>query len=133
MVYFEPNWESLRQFRVPRWYEDAKFGIFIHWSAFSVPAFDNEWYSRNMYLQGSRAYEHHRAVWGDQSVFGYKDFIPLFTAELFDAAAWVDLFKRAGARYVIPVAEHHDGFALYDSAYTRWKAPLMGPQRDVID
>ena len=132
MVYFEPNWESLRQFRVPRWYEDAKFGIFIHWSAFSVPAFDNEWYSRNMYLQGSRAYEHHRAVWGDQSVFGYKDFIPLFTAELFDAAAWVDLFKRAGARYVIPVAEHHDGFALYDSAYTRWKAPLMGPQRDVI-
>ncbi len=132
MTYFEPTWESLRQFTVPRWYEDAKFGIFIHWSAFCVPAFDNEWYSRNMYLQGSRAYEHHRQTWGDHTQFGYKDFIPLLTAEQFDAAAWVDLFKRAGARYVIPVAEHHDGFAMYDSALSQWTAAKMGPKRDVI-
>ncbi|MFN8528873.1 MAG: alpha-L-fucosidase [Anaerolineae bacterium] len=132
MPHFEPNWQSLSQFSTPRWYEDAKFGIFIHWGVFSVPAFDNEWYSRNMYLQGSRAYEHHRAQWGDQTVFGYKDFIPLFTADRFDANAWADLFKRSGARYVVPVAEHHDGFAMYDSALTGWNAAKMGPKRDVI-
>lgn len=132
MTRFEPTWESLSQFTVPRWYEDAKFGIFIHWGIFSVPAFDNEWYSRNMYLQGSRAYEHHRATWGDQTRFGYKDFLPLFTAEQFDADAWVALFKRAGARYVIPVAEHHDGFAMYDSALSRWTAAQMGPKRDTL-
>lgn len=132
MPRFEPTWESLSQFSTPRWYEDAKFGIFIHWGIFSVPAFDNEWYSRNMYLQDSRAYEHHRAVWGEHTKFGYKDFLPLFTAEHFDADAWVALFKQAGALYVVPVAEHHDGFAMYDSALTRWTAANMGPKRDVI-
>lgn len=130
--YFEPTWESLTQFQVPEWYQDAKFGIFIHWGIFSVPAFDNEWYSRNMYLPGSRAFEHHREVWGPHSKFGYKDFIPLFKAENFDANRWIDLFKRAGARYIVPVAEHHDGFAMYDSALSRWTAAKMGPKRDVI-
>src|SRR6266496_5114453 len=100
---FEPTWESLLNFSIPDWYQDAKFGVFIHWGIFSVPAFDNEWYSRNMYLQGSRAFEHHRATWGDHTQFGYKDFIPLFKAEKFVPDDWADLFKRAGACYVVPV------------------------------
>src|SRR5688572_8332500 len=110
---FEANWESLSQFVIPDWYQDAKFGIFIHWGIYSVPAFDNEWYSRNMYLQGSPAYEHHLEHWGKHKDFGYKDFLQHFRAEAFDAGAWARLFKEAGARYVVPVAEHHDGFQMY--------------------
>ena len=129
---FEPTWDSLSNYVIPDWYQDAKFGIFIHWGAYCVPAFNNEWYPRNMYWQGTPEYEHHIATFGPQSKFGYKDFIPRFTAEKFDADAWVDLFQRAGAKYVVPVAEHHDGFAMYDSAYSKWTAAKMGPKRDVI-
>lgn len=132
MTSFEPTWESLSNFIVPDWYQDAKFGIFIHWGIYSIPAFDNEWYSRNMYLPGTRAFKHHQEKWGHQSKFGYKDFIPMFRAERFDPAAWIELFKRAGAKYVVPVAEHHDGFAMYDCSYSKWTAINMGPQRDVI-
>jgi alpha-L-fucosidase len=132
MTRFEPTWDSLRRYQVPDWFKKAKFGIFIHWGLYSVPAYDNEWYSRNMYQVGSVAYEHHRETWGDQSKFGYKDFIPLFTARSFDADAWAALFKQSGARYVVPVAEHHDGFAMYDSALTPWNAAQMGPRRDII-
>lgn len=129
---FEPTWKSLSSFSVPNWYQDAKFGIFIHWGIYSVPAFDNEWYSRNMYLEGSRAFQHHQATWGHQSKFGYKDFIPMFKAEKFDPDAWADLFQQAGAKYIVPVAEHHDGFAMYDSSYSQWTAAKMGPKRDII-
>jgi alpha-L-fucosidase len=129
---FAPSWSSLARFKVPDWYQDAKFGIFIHWGLYSVPAFDNEWYPRNMYKKGEKAFDHHVATFGPQSTFGYKDFIPRFTAEHFDAAKWAALFKAAGARYVVPVAEHHDGFPMYDSAFTRWSAATMGPKRDVI-
>src|SRR5215469_18265337 len=101
---FQADWSSLAAYRVPEWFRDAKFGIFLHWGVYSVPAFANEWYSRNMYVKGSPAYEYHRAVYGPQSKFGYKDFIPLFTAVKFDPSSWVDLFVRAGARYVVPVA-----------------------------
>ena len=96
---FKGSWPSLEGYRVPAWFRDAKFGIFIHWGVFSVPAFDNEWYSRNMYVRGSLPYEYHRAVYGPQSKFGYKDFIPRFTMAKFDPDAWADLFVRAGARY----------------------------------
>jgi alpha-L-fucosidase len=129
---FAPNWDSLGKYTVPDWYQDAKFGIFIHWGVYSVPAFGNEWYPRDMYRQGQKAFAHHVATWGPQSKFGYKDFIPLFTGEQFDAAKWAALFKAAGARYIVPVAEHHDGFAMYDSDFTRWNATKMGPHRDVI-
>ena len=129
---FRANWQSLGHYQAPEWFRDAKFGIFIHWGVFSVPAFDNEWYSRNMYVQGSRASEHHVATYGSQSKFGYKDFIPMFTASKFDPDAWVELFQRAGARYVVPVAEHCDGFAMYDSDFTQWDAARMGPKRDVV-
>jgi alpha-L-fucosidase len=126
------DWDSLKHKQVPAWYEDGKFGIFIHWGVYSVPAFENEWYPRNMYIQGSAPFEHHREVYGEQNVFGYKDFIPEFTAENFDADTWATLFRRAGAQFVVPVAEHHDGFPMYDCTLTRWKATEMGPRRDVI-
>ncbi len=129
---FTDTWESLSAWEVPAWYRDLKFGIFIHWGIYSVPAFANEWYSRSMYIPGTREFEHHRQVWGEQKEFGYKDFIPLFRAEKFDPEAWADLFARAGARYVMPVAEHHDGFQMYRSALSRWNAYEMGPHRDVV-
>jgi alpha-L-fucosidase len=117
---------------VPAWFRDAKFGIFVHWGPYSVPAFGNEWYSRNMYLETEPEFAHHRATFGDQKEFGYKDFIPLLTAEQFDADAWAALFREAGAQYVVPVAEHHDGFAMYRSELNPWNAVEMGPKRDVI-
>ena len=129
---FTPDWNSLGAYRVPEWFRDAKFGIFIHWGVFSVPAFDNEWYPRNMYIEGSAAFTHHIAKYGPQAKFGYKDFVPMFRAERFDPEAWVDLFARAGARYVVPVAEHCDGFAMYDSGVDPWNAAKMGPKRDVL-
>ena len=129
---FNPEWDSLGSYRVPKWFRDAKFGIFIHWGVYSVPAFGNEWYSRNMYVQGSSAFKHHVETYGPQSVFGYKDFIPQFRAEHFDPDAWVDLFASAGARYIVPVAEHCDGFPMYDSWLTDWNAAKMGPRRDVV-
>ena len=129
---FRPDWESLQKYEVPEWYKDAKFGIFIHWGVYSVPAFGNEWYPRNMYVPGSPEYQHHIGTYGTQDKFGYKDLIPMFKAEHFDAAAWADLFKKAGAKYVVPVAEHHDGFAMYDSGLSDWTAAKMGPHRDVI-
>lgn len=126
------DWASLSRYRVPEWYRRQKFGIFIHWGVYSVPAFGNEWYPRNMYIQGSPEYEHHIKTYGEHRKFGYKDFIPLFKAERFDPDAWADLFARAGARYVVPVAEHHDGFQMYKSALSRFNAWEMGPRRDVL-
>jgi alpha-L-fucosidase len=129
---FEPTWESLEQYQAPAWYQDGKFGIFIHWGLYAVPAFGNEWYPRNMYRQGTPEFAHHVATYGSHNQFGYKEFIPLFKAEHYDPAHWADVFKRAGARFVVPVAEHHDGFALYASCFSEWNAVQMGPQRDLI-
>jgi alpha-L-fucosidase len=129
---FRPDWESLQKYEAPEWYRDAKFGIFIHWGVYSVPAFSSEWYPRNMYEPGSEAYNHHIATYGTQDKFGYKDFVPMFKAEHYDPAAWAELFKKAGAKYVVPVAEHHDGFAMYDSGVSDWTAKKMGPRRDLI-
>jgi len=95
---FAPRWESLAKFETPAWYVDGKFGIFIHWGVYSVPAFGNEWYPRNMYKQGESAFAHHVATFGPQSGFGYKDFIPKLRAEKFDARRWASLFKAAGFR-----------------------------------
>lgn len=125
------DWASL-QTTPPQWYVDGKFGIFIHWGPYAVPAFGSEWYPRNMYREGTPEFEHHRATYGDQKDFGYKDFIPAFTADQFDADAWARLFRKAGAQFVVPVAEHHDGFPMYDCSFTRWKATEMGPKRDVV-
>jgi alpha-L-fucosidase len=128
---FRPDWQSLRTYEVPEWYKDAKFGIFIHWGVYSVPAFGSEWYPRDMYRKDSNEYKHHLARYGPVEKFGYKDFISMFKAERFDPVAWARLFAAAGARYVIPVFEHHDGFAMYDSGLSDWTAAKMGPHRDL--
>jgi alpha-L-fucosidase len=129
---FHADWKSLETYQVPAWYLDAKFGIFLHWGVYSVPAYDNEWYPRNMYIVGSDVFKHHVATYGPQSSFGYKDFIPKFTAAKFDANRWAELFRKAGAKYVVPVAEHHDGFPMYDCSFTDYSAAKMGPKRDVV-
>ena len=129
---FQATWESLEKYECPEWFKDAKFGIFIHWGVYSIPAFGTEWYPRKMYLQSADEYKHHIEQYGSQNKFGYKDFIPLFKAEKFNADEWVDIFKKSGARYIVPVAEHHDGFAMYKTALSRWNAVEMGPKRDII-
>jgi alpha-L-fucosidase len=98
---------------VPDWYRDAKFGIFVHWGVFSVPASGSEWYSRNMYLESEKDFSHHVAKYGPQAVSGYKDFIPDVPHGTLRPRCLGRLIHRAGARYVVPVAEHHDGFPLY--------------------
>jgi alpha-L-fucosidase len=127
---FIPDWASLEKYEVPEWYKDAKFGIFIHWGVYSVPAFGSEWYPRLMYMEGSPENKHQVETYGPLTKFGYKDFIPMFTAEHFDAKQWAALFKESGAKYVVPVFEHHDGFAMYDSGLSDWTVKKMGPHRD---
>lgn len=129
---YKDTWESLQAYEVPKWYKNAKFGIFIHWGVYSVPSFGSEWYPRNMYIQGTPEYEHHISTYGPHKDFGYKDFIPMFTADNFNPANWAELFKKAGAEYVVPVAEHHDGFQMYKSNISHWNSYEMGPKRDVL-
>jgi alpha-L-fucosidase len=129
---YRPDWETLRKWRMPQWYKDAKFGIFIHWGVYSVPGSQNEWYPRNMYRSSEPAFKEHVQRYGAQDKAGYKDLVPQFRAENWNPKDWAKLFKEAGARYVIPVAEHHDGFAMYDSRLSDWTAAKMGPHRDII-
>lgn len=129
---FKDNWESLCAFLVPEWYRNAKFGIFIHWGVYSVPEYGSEWYAREMYREGTPEYKHHLETYGPHDKFGYRELIPLFTAEKFNAAEWGQLFADTGAGYVTPVAEHHDGFQMYDSDLSDYCAAKMGPGRDVL-
>lgn len=129
---YKDTWDSLSQYRVPEWYRNAKFGIFIHWGVYSVPAFGGEWYPRNMYIQGSREFNHHIKTYGLHKEFGYKDFIPMFKAEKFNPAEWADLFEKVGAKYVVPVAEHHDGFQMYRSELSKYNSYDMAMKRDVL-
>lgn len=129
---FKDSWDSLSSYRPPEWYEGLKFGIFIHWGIYSVPAFLGEWYSRNMYIEGSPEFKHHIETYGKHKDFGYKDFIEMFDAKEFDPSEWTALFKEAGAQYVVPVAEHHDGFQMYDSSISDWNSFKMGSKRDVL-
>jgi len=130
---YRPDWATLIKYQQPQWYKDAKFGIFIHWGVYSVPAAENEWYPRNMYNPKDGAFKNFRAHFanGDPSK-GYKDLIPFFRAERFNASEWAKLFKEAGAQYVVPVAEHHDGFSMYDSGLSDWTVVKMGPKRDTL-
>jgi len=129
---YEPSWESLKKHEAsPQWFQDAKFGIYFHWGVYSVPAYGSEWYPRWMHFEGNEIYEHHLATYGHPSEFGYHDFVPMFKAEKFNADEWAELFLKAGARFAGPVAEHHDGFAMWDSKATPWNAKEMGPKRDI--
>lgn len=130
---FEPTWKSIREhYRTPEWFQEAKFGIFLHWGLYSVPAHGSEWYVRYMYGTNAGFFRWHTEHFGPPDKFGYKDFIPLFTAAKWEPEAWAELFKKAGAKYVVPSAEHHDGFSLWDSAINKYNAKAMGPKRDLI-
>jgi alpha-L-fucosidase len=129
---FQPTWESLKSnYQVLQWFAGAKFGLFMHWGLYSVPAPHNEWYEKHMYSTGAEG-DWHVEHFGPQEKFGYKDFIPMFTCSNWNPDAWAELFKKSGAKFVIPTAEHHDNFALWDSAVTPFNAMNMGPHRDLI-
>jgi len=128
---YKEDWDSLKTHPVPEWFRDAKFGIYWHWGVYSVPAFGSEWYPRNMHLTKRPEYKHHVETYGNPSKYPYTKFVPQFKAETFDADAWADLCARAGARYAGPVAEHHDGFSMWDSEVTPWNAADTGPARDL--
>ncbi len=152
---YQANWESLSKHNeTPEWFQDAKFGIYFHWGPYSVPAYGNEHYPRTMYghpsgkkpvenkqkrnynlgvgFQTFREHEHHKAVYGDPKEVEYHDLIPMFTANSFNAEEWADLFYLSGAKFAGPVAEHHDGYAMWDSALTPWNSVDTGPKRDIV-
>ncbi|TXG38427.1 alpha-L-fucosidase [Seonamhaeicola maritimus] len=129
---FTEDWESLgKHNESPEWFKDAKLGIYFHWGLYSVPAFGNEWYPRWMHFEDNKFYKHHVENYGHPSEFGYHDFAPMFKAEKFDPDAWAKLFKDAGAQFAGPVAEHHDGYAMWDSEITPWNTMDTGPKRDI--
>lgn len=140
---YEPNWASLDQRPTPAWYQDAKFGVFIHWGVYSVPAWGQhgeyaEWYWNHIadHNPTNVWWQFHAKTYGTN--FAYQDFAPHFTAELFDAKQWADLFVRAGVKYVVPTSKHHEGFALWPSAEASrdwgrpWNATEIGPRRDLL-
>lgn len=134
---YQPTWESLaRHTEVPEWIRDAKFGIYTHWGVYAVPAYNNEHYIQHMHNTAPYAklgtHKRHVALYGPLEKFGYHDFIPMFRGEKFNAEEWADLFVKGGARFAGPVAEHHDGFAMWDSKLTPFNAKVMGPKRDVV-
>lgn len=129
---YKADWNSLSQHTAaPEWFKDAKLGIYFHWGVYSVPAYGNEWYPYFMHLKGNKYYKHHKETYGDPSEFGYHQFIPKFKAEIFNAKEWAQLFKKAGAKFAGPVAQHHDGFAMWDSKVNPWNSKKKGPKKDI--
>ncbi|UZR99059.1 alpha-L-fucosidase [Chondrinema litorale] len=135
---FEENWESLSKIETqPEWFKDAKLGIYFHWGVYSVPAFETEWYPRWMYVPnrgdewGGNIFAHHQETYGSIDKFNYHDFIPMFKATFFDAEEWASLFMKTGAKFAGPVAQHHDGFAMWASKINPWNAYDMGPKKDI--
>lgn len=132
---YKNNWESLNSRPVPEWFSDAKFGIFIHWGLYSVPAYTKkgdyaEWYMKQIENEGE-VLDFHKRVYGENA--RYEDFVKGFTAELFDAKKWADLFVESGAKYINIVSKHHDGFCLYKSDYAwNWNSVDVGPHRDFL-
>ena len=128
---FEPTFSSLTQFKCPDWFRDAKFGIWSHWGPQSVPMF-GDWYARSMYIEGSPQYCYHLRHYGHPSKFGYKDLVKLWKAESFDADELMGLFHKAGARYFVGQAMHHDHFFNFPSKYNRFNSVELGPGKDII-
>ena len=130
---YEPNDESLaKHTAAPEWFQDAKLGIYFHWGPYAVPAYHNEWYPFHMNRQGTEVFKHHVENYGHPKDVGYHEFVRDFTGEKFDAKEWAALFQSAGARFAGPVAEHHDGFSMWDSDVTPWNAADKGPKTDVL-
>ena len=134
---FQPSWESLQQYEFPEWFRDAKFGIWAHWGPQCQPE-KSDWYARNMYFQHNKkgelnaAYQYHVEHYGHPSVFGFKDVIPLWKAENWDPGKLMALYKKAGAKYFMALANHHDNFDTYDSTYQPWNSVNIGPKKDLI-
>jgi len=127
------NWDSLAKYdETAEWFKDAKFGIYAHWGVLSVPAYANDWYPRNMHIEGTDEYRHHVETYGEHSEFGYHDYVPMFKAEEFDADEWADLFVEAGAKFGGIVAIHHDGWSNWDSEINPWNSVDMGPKKDIV-
>lgn len=127
---FKADWESLALYPIPQWYKDAKFGVFIHWGVYSVPAYFSEWYPRLMYYKGNPVYWHHKRKYGKQ--FNYREFVPMFKPDKFDAEYWVRLLKNAGAKYIMPVGEHHDAYKMYDSELSEWTSVKQAAKCDFL-
>jgi len=135
LVPFEPTWSSLQKHQIPEWFLDGKFGIYTHWGVYSVPATgpNGTWYSHFIYFdEHSPQRKHHEETYGPLEKFGYKDFIPMFKAEKFNAEEWAELFEKSGAKWAGLVAEHHDGFAMWNTQYNNYSSVKMGPKRDVV-
>jgi len=130
-VPFSPTWDSLKQYVVPQWYKDAKFGIWAHWGPQCEPE-RGDWYARGMYQEGSDQYNYHVEKYGHPSEFGFKDVINKWKAEKWDPDYLVGLYKKAGAQYFVALANHHDNMDLYDSKYQQWNSVNMGPKKDLI-
>ncbi|MEU5379376.1 alpha-L-fucosidase [Streptomyces sp. NPDC005968] len=133
---YRPTDASLAGHQAPYWFHRAKFGIFIHWGVYSVPAWSPvgqqyaEWYWNNLQSADNAVYAYHAQTYGED--FAYDDFIPMFTAARFDPRAWVELFRDAGAQYHVLTSKHHEGFALWDTKLSDRNAVKMGPKRDLI-
>ena len=128
---FKATRASLRTYEIPEWYRNAKFGIWAHWGPQSAVE-AGDWYARNMYIQGNRQYDHHVKTYGHPSKTGFKDTIPAWKAEKFDAGYLMGLYKKAGARYFMTMGVHHDNFDLWNSKHNRWNSVNMGPRKDIV-
>jgi alpha-L-fucosidase len=129
---YQETWDSIgKNYQDPEWFRDAKFGIYMHWGIFSVPAHASEWYVRYMYGGNAAVMQWHTQNFGPPTKFGYKDFLPMYTAAKWDPDAWAALFKKAGAKYVLAPGEHHDGFSNWDSAINPYNSVNYGPHRDL--
>lgn len=129
---FKPTWESLQNYKTPDWFRDAKFGMWAHWGPQCQPE-HGDWYARLMYEEGSSHYLYHLKKYGHPSKFGFKDVIHSWKAEKWDPEELVSLYKNAGAKYFIALANHHDNFDLYDSRYQKnWNSTKIGPKKDLI-
>lgn len=128
---FQPTRASLRAYKIPDWFRDAKFGIWAHWGPQSAVEY-GDWYARNMYIQGHKQYDYHVKTYGHPSKFGFKDTIPRWKAEKFDPDYLMGLYKKAGAKYFMSMGVHHDNFDLWNSKFNRWNSVNMGPRKDIV-
>lgn len=128
---FEPTWDSLKQYQCPDWFRDAKFGIWSVWGPQALPE-QGDWYARMMYMEGKPDYNYEKDHYGPQSKFGYKDLLPLWTADKWDPAKLMTLYKQAGAKYFVVMVNHHDNFDLWDSKYQPWNSVAIGPKRNIL-
>jgi alpha-L-fucosidase len=129
---FKPDWESLKaQYQAPDWFRDAKFGIWAHWSAQCVPE-AGDWYARQMYIQGHKQYDHHMQHYGHPADNGFMEMDNRWKAENWKPDELLDLYVKAGAKYFVSLANHHDNFDNFNSRFHDWNSTRVGPKRDIV-